>query len=75
MNEEAMSKIKEGSNMLDIEPMEDQLSELKQEFEFQSRLIRGLKNQIIDEQYREDDLRCQIILLEKHINSIGGICQ
>ena len=70
-----MSKIKEGSNMLDIEPMEDQLSELKQEFEFQSRLIRGLKNQIIDEQYREDDLRCQIILLEKHINSIGGICQ
>jgi len=70
-----MSKIKEGSNMLDIEPMEDQLSELKQEFEFQSRLIRGLKNQIIDEQYREDDLRCQIILLEKRMNNIEGICQ
>ena len=61
--------------MLDIEPMEDQLSELKQEFEFQSKLIRLLKNQIIDEQYREDDLRCQIILLEKHINESGGICQ
>ena len=61
--------------MLDIGPMEDQLSELKQEFEFQNKLIRLLKNQIIDEQYREDDLLCQIILLEKHINSIGGICE
>ena len=70
-----MPKIKEGNNMLDMQPMEEQLRELQIKFEIQSGLVRGLKNYLIDEQYREDDLRCQIILLEKHINSIGGICQ
>ena len=62
-------------NDLSIIVAKEKASEAMEEFEFQSKLIRGLKNQIIDEQYREDDLRCQIILLEKHINSIEGICQ